>query len=155
MQDTAYFGGLQLSVPVFYGYSIKNAVKKAEAELEVAKANLLLQEENITNEVWNAFYNFKTSDEQLIASKSFLASASESFSVSLARYKAGATDIVELLDAQRTLADARSQIVNAKMDLYNSYAELVHAVGVILPETLPENYEVEMSKIGDNESYEK
>ena len=69
-----------------------------------------------------------------------LSSASESFEASLARYRAGAADIVELLNAQTTLADARSQLIKARNGLFISYAELIHAVGEELPETTTIKY---------------
>ena len=42
-----------------------------------------------------------------------------------ARYRAGATNIVELVTVQSTLAGARSQQVQARTNLYTSYAELL------------------------------
>ena len=146
VRDTAYYGGLQMSVPIFYGFSLRNYVRKAEAELEATRAELLIMEEEITNQVWSSFYNFETSKEQYAASKTLLSSASESYEVSFARYKSGAADIVELLDAQRTLADARSQLINAKMSLFNSFAELIHAIGARLPGTTVNDYQFKVSE---------
>jgi len=133
-QANAYYGGLNISIPIFHGFEMENSIRAARAELDAARSKLKLTEENIIQEVWNAYHNFGTSMEQLKANREMLTSASESFDASLARYRAGAADIVELLDAQSTLADARSQLIEARNGLFISYAELIHAVGEELPD---------------------
>lgn len=125
----ATYGGLTLKIPIFAGFSMRNALKQAKAELEAAKAKLAAQEDSVIKEVWDAYYNFTTAKEQYRAYRALLASASESFDVSLGRYRNGAADITELLNAQNTLASARSQLIQSRMALYAQYAELLHAVG--------------------------
>ncbi len=130
-----YYGGLQLQIPIFEGMALRNAVRKARANLEAARAALKQKGETVIADVWDAYYNFQTAGQQLETSESLLTSAKQSYEVSLARYKAGAADIVELLNAQTTLAKARAQKVKARTSLYTSYAELLHAVGAELPPT--------------------
>jgi len=125
----AAYGGLTFKVPLFAGFSMRNALKQAQAELEAAKAQLAAQEDTVVKEVWDAFHNFTTAKEQYRAYKSLLVSARESFEVSLARYNSGAADITELLNAQNTLASARAELITSRMNLYSQYAELLHAVG--------------------------
>lgn len=134
MSDTAYYGTLNLSVPIFHGFDMENAVRAARAELDAAIAELKIREDTVIKEVWDAYHNFKTVVEQLKASQAMLVSARESYNVSLARYRAGAADIVELLNAQSILASARSQVIDSRMGVYINYAELVHAVGQEIPE---------------------
>ena len=130
---TSYFGGLQLQIPLFEGFALRNRVQKAKADLEAARAALKVKEESVISDVWDAYYNFRTAGQQLETSESLLESATQSYEVSLARYKAGAADIVELLNAQSLLAKSRAQQVRARTDLYTSYAELLHAIGAELP----------------------
>jgi outer membrane protein len=128
-----YYGGLQLQIPIFEGMALRNAVKKARANLEAARSALRLKQEIVIADVWDAYHNFRTAAQQLETSESLVASSKQSYDVSLARYKAGAADIVELLNAQSTLAKARAQRVKARTSLYTSYAELLHAIGSELP----------------------
>jgi len=131
---TNYQAGVNLSIPIFRGTALRNAVRQAEAELEAARSSLRKNLDTIISEVWDSYYNYITANGQLQANKELMASATESFKVSLGRYKAGVADIVELLDAQTTLAKARAQLVDSRMNVYISYAELVHAVGRDVPE---------------------
>ncbi len=128
----SYYGGLSLQFPLFEGFSLRNRVKAAQAELEADRAALRLKEESVIANVWSAFYNMQTAGQQLESSETLMISSRESYQVSLARYRAGVTDIVELLNAQSTLASARAQRVQARTDLFTSYAELIHAIGAEL-----------------------
>ena len=131
--DISYYGGLALQFPIFQGFSLRNKVRAARSDLEVARAALRAKEVEVISDVWNAYYNVRTAAQQVETVKTLLVSSKESYRVSLARYRAGAADIVELLNAQSLLVSARSQEVEARTDLFTYYAELVHAIGADLP----------------------
>jgi TolC family type I secretion outer membrane protein len=129
----SYYGGLSLQIPIFEGFSLRNKIRSAEARLKASRADLRKKEESVISDVWSAFYNMQTAAQQVDSSETLLISSKESFRVSLARYRAGVAEIVELLNAQSTLTSARTQRVQAKTDLFISYAELLHAIGAELP----------------------
>jgi outer membrane protein len=112
---------------------LRNAVHGARAQLEAARAALQLQMQTVVSDVWAAYYNFRTATRQLEASQTLLASSTQAYEASMARYRAGAGDIVELLNAQSQLARARAQRAQAQTNLFTSSAELVHAIGAELP----------------------
>lgn len=129
----AYTVGVEITVPIFEGFVRRNTVRKAVAELEVARTALRIQAQSVVEEVWNAYHHFRTASQQVKASKALLASATESYSASLERYRVGAGDVVELLNAQGALANARALRVQARSDLRTSYVALIHAIGADLP----------------------
>ena len=131
--NISYYGGLALQFPIFEGFSLRNKVRAAKSDLEVARAALRAKEVEVISDVWKSYYNVRTAAQQVETSKTLLVSSKESYRVSLARYRAGAADIVELLNAQSLLVSARSQEVEARTDLFTYYAELVHAIGADLP----------------------
>jgi len=130
---TSFYGGLSLEIPLFEGFSLRNNIRAAEARLKATRSDLRQKEESVISDVWTAFYNMQTAAQQVTSSETLLTSSKESFQVSLARYRAGVADIVELLNAQSTLTSARTQRVQAQTDLFISYAELLHAIGAQLP----------------------
>ncbi len=136
LDTKTYEAGLKLNIPIFHGFTLRNKLRKAKAELEAARQQFKEMELGVISEVWNSFFYFRTARDQFKASKTLLASASESYKVSLGRYRAGAADIVELLNAQSLLAEARSEHVDAQMNVYITFADLLHAVG----RGLPKNY---------------
>jgi outer membrane protein len=129
----SYYGGLSLQIPIFEGFSLRNNIRAAEARLKASRADLRQKEESVISDVWSSFYNMQTAAQQVDSSETLLISSKESFRVSLARYRAGVAEIVELLNAQSTLTFARTQRVQAQTDLFISYAELMHAIGAELP----------------------
>jgi len=135
--ESYYYGGLALQIPIFEGFALRNQVRQAKADLEAARAALREKEESVIEDVWSAYYRVQTAAQQVETSETLLISSKESYRVSLARYRAGAADIVELLNAQSQLASARAQRVEARTNLFTSYAELVHAIGAELPAELP------------------
>lgn len=130
---TNYLFGLQLTVPIFQGFIIINSVRQADAELESARAALRLQEQIVIEEVWNSYYSFRTAVQSLDAATVLLESSLESYDASLARYRSGVGDIVELLNAQTILAEGRAEQVEAKTSVFTSYADLINAIGTELP----------------------
>jgi outer membrane protein len=132
-ENTLFQVGLGLQIPIFQGFASRNAVRGARAQLEAARAALQLQLQTVISDVWAAYYNFRTATRQLEASQTLLASSTQAYEAALARYRAGAGGIVELLTAQSQLARARVQRVQAQTNLFTSYAELVHAIGAEPP----------------------
>lgn len=124
-----YGGTVDITVPIFTGGELRSALRKAEADLEAAKAGLRDAEQLVISAVWTAYYDFRTASEQTTANEVFLASSNEAYLVSLSRFRNGIGDIVELLNAQALLARARAELVRARMRTLSAYAELVHAVG--------------------------
>lgn len=130
---TNYLVGVQLSVPIFQGFTIINSVRQASAEFESAKAALRLQEQIVIDEVWAAYYNFRTAVQSLEAATVLLESSIESYNASLELYRNGVGDIIELLTAQTTLAEARAEQVQTTTDIFTSYADLINAMGTEIP----------------------
>lgn len=128
-----YLIGLQLQIPIFQGFALVNAVREARANLKAAEAALLVEEQVVIEDVWNAYYDFRTAAQQLEASEVLVASAKESYDASLTRFRSGVGDIVELLNAQTLLANARAEMVQSRTSMFTSYAELVHSIGAELP----------------------
>lgn len=137
-QDANYLAALQVTAPIFEGFALRNAVRSARATLAATRAQLELSEQEVIDDVWTAYYAFRTAAEQLDASRTLLASAQESYNVSFERYRLGAGDIVQLLNTQSTLAGARATLVTAETALAVSYAQLLHAIGAAEPAALAE-----------------
>jgi outer membrane protein TolC len=82
-----------------------------------------------------------------------LESSIESYDASLARYRSGVGDIVELLNAQTTLAEGRAEQVQATTDIFTSYADLINAMGteILSPEEIVIEEDVVIDSKGGEE----
>ncbi|MEE8297960.1 MAG: TolC family protein [Thermodesulfobacteriota bacterium] len=147
---TNYLLGVQLQVPIFQGFTLINAVRQASAELESARASLRLQEQIVIDEIWNSYYKFRTAVQSVEAADALLVSSIESYDASLTRFRSGVGDIIELLNAQTTLAEARAEQVQNTTDVFTSYANLINAIGTEIPS--PEEVVIEEEVIINSES---
>lgn len=124
---------LSLKVPLFAGYADRAAVHQAEANLDSAKANIDDLRSQIELQVWQAYQNLRTAVVTLDSSAAQLKSARQAAEVTQARYMGGLATILDLLSAQTTLANARVQQVQARLDWAAGRATLGHAVGGLKP----------------------
>ena len=123
--------GVTLNVPLFTGESNTYQNRAAELQIEgkVAARDILANQ--IALDVWKAYQALLTNSQALIASNDLLASAEQSERMTLGRYKAGVANmsILDVLNAQSTLASARQQHVAALYNFQASRLVLAQAIG--------------------------
>jgi len=120
---------LSLKIPLFAGFADRAAVHQAEAGLDSARANSDDLRSQVELQVWQAYQNLRTAAATLDSSAAQLKSAELAAEVANARYKSGLATILDLLSAQTTLANARVQQVQARLDWAAGRTALGHAVG--------------------------
>lgn len=126
-----FVGTVSLKFPLFQGYYIDNGIRLAKANLETSKAQLKELELKLIQEVTSYHQNVGYAREAYQYAKEYLASAQEDFRLYLQKYKVGTTTIVDLINAQTSVANAQSQLVEAEKDWYTSLANIAYATGVL------------------------
>ena len=121
--------GMQVSVPLFTGFTTTYQIRSAKEQLEVKRANLEQLEQSVSLDVWRAFQLLMTAQESFNSSEELLASAHQSENVAMGRYKAGAGIITDLLNAQASHANARLQLIQAQYSWLTQKAQLAQALG--------------------------
>ena len=149
--------GVSLSVPLFSGFATSYRIRAAEAQIETRKAQMERVRLQVALDVWTAWQNLITASQNRRSSADLLGSAEQSERVAIGRYKAGAGIMLDLLNAQTTLASARQQRIQADLNWNISRAALAQSMGKMtmdtrdlraLPETaaLPANNHTDMPK---------
>ena len=123
--------GLTLTLPIFSGFSTTYNVRAAQARSDVQAARVDSVRLQIALDVWEAYQSLTTATQTIRTTADLLASAEHSERVALGRYKAGVGSILDLLNAQSALANARLQRVQAALDWYVSRATLARAIGLL------------------------
>ncbi len=121
--------GVQLRVPLFEGFGRSYRIQAAKAQAESKEAELAATERQVALDVWTAYQNLMTQLANLDTVSELLQSAQSSFDVAQGRYKAGVGTLVELLNAQTALANARQQKVQIQADLQNARVRLAVSLG--------------------------
>ena len=123
--------GLTLTLPVFSGFATTYAIRKAEAQADAVAAQRDELRLQVALDVWTAYQSLTTATQTVRTTADLLASAEQSERVALGRYKAGVGNILDVLNAQSALANARQQRIQALLDWHVSRATLARAVGVL------------------------
>lgn len=120
---------VSLNFPLFQGFFIQNGIKKAKAAVDAAQAKLKETQLSLVQEVTNYFNDVLYAKETYKYAKEFLESSQLNFKVQLEEYKAGTSTIVELINAQTSVSNAQSQLIQAEKQWYTSIANLAYATG--------------------------
>ena len=85
-----------------------------------------------TREVWSAYIGFRTAAQKQRAAVALLQSATTSYDASLEAYKYGVRTLVDVVTAQRQLAQARLSSVSARSGLFLGAVDLEFVTGNLL-----------------------
>ena len=124
-----YSAGPSLSLPIFEGGQLTanlrlNRAQAAEAGLHY-RATVL----NALREVEDSLVAFRADRNELDRLADVVRSAQDTLYLATNQYAHGLSDYLHVLDAQRTLEDARQQLVQQQMTLANDVVSLYRALG--------------------------
>jgi cobalt-zinc-cadmium efflux system outer membrane protein len=98
---------------------------KARAELEAAQRD-------VTADVTAAWLGYRQArDEALLLQNGVVADAASVHALTLKGYEYGKFAFLDVLDAQRTLFQARSRLQDAMLDAWRAHAELARLTGAM------------------------
>lgn len=137
-------GEFKVNFPFFSGFYYRNKIREAKANFKQAQAMLKKQQDLILQQVTTYFTNYNNAIERVECSEAFLDAALEEFDVTLSNYKAGTGDIINVMQAQTSLSDARTKYTRSVKDLFVSLTNLAYATGSLIA---PQGQESDWSSI--------
>jgi outer membrane protein TolC len=129
--DWSYSGGISLQWTLFDGFQTLSAKRIAQAQADSLQAQLQQAELAASAEVWTRYHNYETALQKYKFSTAYLQSASSSYDLALDSYKAGIKSILDLLNAESQLAQARSQQIAARQETFTALASLAYSTGLL------------------------
>ena len=123
--------GLNVSIPLFGGYKPSYLIRSAEATAELNASQRDQLKLQVSLDVWTAYQNLKTANESITASNVLVLSAEESSRVALGRYKEGVGNIIDTLNAQNALANAKQQKIQSILNWNIARTTLAQSIGVL------------------------
>ena len=128
---------LSLTWTIFDGLARENRLAKAHADQKQAAAAVDAVRDRVENEVWSAYSTARTALRQQKAAAALLEAASESYNAALESYNYGLRTQIDVVSAQRTLADARTADITARTNLLTGLAALSYQTGDLLYAKIP------------------
>ena len=124
-----YTLGLQLSIPLFTGFSLSNGAEAAEANLRALNEEQLQRERTARSEVRSALRGVEAAEASLRSAEGAAAAASEAVRLVRRRYEEGMATVAELLQAQARSAALDQGVAEARARLIMALAALDFARG--------------------------
>jgi outer membrane protein TolC len=118
-----------LSWTVFDGGARRKRLAQAEAHIRQAKAQVSATRDQIEDQVWTAYSNLNTAFRQREAAKELVNAATQSYSAALESYNYGVRNFLDVTNAQKVLAQARSTDVSARTQVLAALADLAFRTG--------------------------
>jgi outer membrane protein len=124
-------GGVAFSLKwtVFDGGSRRNRLAQAEAHIRQARAEVSATRDRIEDQVWTAYSNLNTAFRQRQAARELVNSATLSYSAALESYNYGVRNLLDVTNAQKVLAQARSTDVLARTQVLAGLADVAFRTG--------------------------
>ena len=108
--------GLNLSIPIFNRFAVRNQVRNAQFNIENQQLMLENVKKTLYKEIETAYLNAISSQEKYKAAQDAVKSTSESFNYAKERYETGKSSVFEFNDARSKYIQSQSQEIQAKYD---------------------------------------
>jgi outer membrane protein len=131
-QGEAWNVGLALKWTLFDGARREHEIAQARAEKKAAQADFDALRDQIADEVWAAYSNMKTALRQQQAAAALLAASEQSYEAALESYGYGVRNLLDVVSAQKALAQARSEEILARTQLLLQVANLAFRTGDLI-----------------------
>jgi outer membrane protein len=131
-QGEVWDAGLELRWTLFDGLRREREMARAQAEKKAAEAGIDSLRDQVSNEVWASYTNMQTALHQQQAAAALLVSSGEAYDAASESYSLGVRNIIDVISAQKALAQARSEDVFARTQLLLQSATLAFRTGDLI-----------------------
>jgi outer membrane protein len=128
-QGEVWTVGMQAKWTLFDGGRREHEVAEARAEKRAAEAGIDAARDKVGNEVWAAYANMKTALRQQQAAAALLSASEQSYESARESYGYGIRSQIDVILAQKALAQARSEEILARSQLLLQVANLAFRTG--------------------------
>jgi outer membrane protein len=124
--------GISVSMPIFDGNRRKNRMQATKIQLDQLKMESDQLHDKAKMELVKTSQTFSNNKQQLSINKENLVLAEKVFESRKALYTQGVTTLIELLDAERELSQARTNYTQAVIDVQKGWMDVHKANGTLL-----------------------
>jgi outer membrane protein TolC len=125
-----------VNIPIFQGGRVKADVALAETRLRDTRMQLDDLHNRVELEVRSALLDVRTSNEQVSVANQSVGLASEQLKEAQDRFRAGASDSLEVVQAQEAVANANETLIQALYQNNVAKLTLAHALGLAEQQTM-------------------
>ena len=108
--------GLQLNIPIFNGFSVKNGIKRSKISVEKAKLQLEQDKLNLETNINQIYVDVKSFSKAYEAAQKTLEARRLAFNYSKERYDVGLMNAFDFSQAQSRVDNAEASLIRTKYD---------------------------------------
>jgi outer membrane protein len=123
---------LELRWTLFDGARREYRIARAKADKRAAQAEIDALRDQIANQVWSAYSNMQTSLRQQQAATALLTASQQSYEAAHESYGYGVRNLLDVVSAQKALAQARSEDIAARTRLLFEVTNLAFQTGDLI-----------------------
>jgi outer membrane protein len=123
--------GIQLTLPLFLGFSVSAQVQQADAAADAAQAGLDAQTQAVLLDVEQAYLGLKEAGERRVATAKLVEQAEQNFLMAERQYAAGVGTPLDVTDAQVSRSNAQITNIQSGYDYITSLVRLRRAMGIV------------------------
>jgi outer membrane protein len=131
-QGEVWTAGLELKWTLFDGARREYRIAQAKADKKAAQAEIDALRDQIANEVWAAYSNMQTALRQQQAAAALLTASQQSYEAAHQAYGYGVRNLLDVVSAQKALAQARSEDISARAQLLLQVTSLAFRTGDLI-----------------------
>lgn len=131
-QVNGYNYGFTATVPLFNQFRVRRQIRQDELGIRLQELNYDSQRSLIGLEVINAFKDYQQQEKLLHLEEESIRLAEENVNIVFETYKLGAATLVQLREAQLSLAQAYDRLIAARYNLKVAETELLRLKGDIV-----------------------
>lgn len=131
-QGEVWTAELELRWTLFDGARREYRVARAKADKRAAQAEIDALRDQIANQVWSAYANMQTALRQQQAATALLTASQQSYEAAHESYGYGVRNLLDVVSAQKALAQARSEDIAARTQLLFEVTSLAFQTGDLI-----------------------
>ncbi|MGH9968867.1 MAG: TolC family protein [Pyrinomonadaceae bacterium] len=128
-EHTGVSAAIGLTVPIFDWGASRSRERQARLRVDIAENERILAQRGFTQQFYAARAQAASAATRISLAREGVIKAQDNLAASIARYRAGEAQIVEVTDAQTTLVEQRSALSQATFDYQTALARLRQATG--------------------------
>ncbi|HKP36264.1 MAG TPA: TolC family protein, partial [Pyrinomonadaceae bacterium] len=128
-EHTGVSASISVTVPIFDWGASRSRERQARLRVDMAENERILAQRGFTQQFYAARSQAASAAARITLAREGVIKAQDNLAASIARYRAGEAQIVEVTDAQTTLVEQRSALYQALFDYQTALARLRQATG--------------------------
>lgn len=129
VHNLGYAASATLTIPVWNWGSTQSKIKQAELKRSLAQLELTTSEKQLLSKIQTSYDEAATARQQIDVLRQSADLADQSLRLTNARYTAGEATVLEVVDAQNTLASARNALADGESRYRVAIADLQTLTG--------------------------